>query len=64
MTDIFVYPEVIESQWEYAQKVKEIIYKKADNPKVFLRTFGCQQNEADTERLAGIAVQCGYTPTE
>lgn len=64
MTDIFVSPEVTQSQWEYAKKVKEIIHVKNPDPKVFLRTFGCQQNEADTERLAGIAVLCGYTPTQ
>ena len=29
-------------------------------PGVFIRTFGCQQNEADSERLAGIAVSLGY----
>ena len=64
MTDIFVSPDVVEKQREYAQKVKEIIYKHTASPKVFLRTFGCQQNEADTERLAGYALLCGYTPTE
>lgn len=30
----------------------------------FIRTFGCQQNEADSERLAGMACEMGYTITE
>jgi len=37
-------------------------------PGVFVRTFGCQQNEADSERMMGIAVSMGYrkvdTPEE
>ncbi|MBQ2325877.1 MAG: tRNA (N6-isopentenyl adenosine(37)-C2)-methylthiotransferase MiaB, partial [Clostridia bacterium] len=64
MTEIYVAPEVIALQGEYAKRVKEIITQKYAQPKVFLRTFGCQQNEADTERLAGIAVECGYTVTD
>ncbi|MFQ9149277.1 MAG: hypothetical protein ACLR5G_13935 [Eubacteriales bacterium] len=29
-----------------------------------MRTFGCQQNEADSERLAGMACEMGMTPTD
>lgn len=29
-------------------------------PGVYIRTFGCQQNESDSERMAGIAVSMGY----
>lgn len=64
MTEIYVAPEVIALQGEYAKRVKEIITQRYAQPKVFLRTFGCQQNEADTERLAGIAAECGYTVTD
>lgn len=31
---------------------------------VYVRTFGCQQNEADSERLLGIACAMGYTETK
>ena len=30
-------------------------------PKYFIQTFGCQQNEADSERLAGLCETMGYT---
>lgn len=30
----------------------------------FVQTFGCQQNEADSERLAGMAEAMGYAPAE
>ncbi|WP_019412923.1 tRNA (N6-isopentenyl adenosine(37)-C2)-methylthiotransferase MiaB [Paenisporosarcina sp. TG20] len=35
-----------------------------DTRKFFIRTFGCQMNEHDTEVMAGIFLQLGYTPTE
>jgi len=31
-----------------------------DRPLCYLQTFGCQQNEADSERMAGFAVMMGY----
>ncbi len=33
-------------------------------PRVYIRTFGCQQNEADSERLVGMALSLGYEYTE
>ena len=30
--------------------------------RVFIHTFGCQQNEADSEKLLGLAMEMGYTP--
>lgn len=33
-------------------------------PRVFVLTFGCQQNVADSEKLSGMAVDMGYLPTE
>lgn len=31
---------------------------------VYVQTFGCQQNEADSEKLLGMAVDMGYTPVD
>ncbi len=31
---------------------------------IHINTFGCQQNEADSETLMGIACEKGYTPTD
>lgn len=33
-------------------------------PKYFIQTFGCQQNEADSERLAGLCRIMGYTKAD
>ncbi len=32
--------------------------------KCYVQTFGCQQNEADSERIAGMAVEMGYSLTK
>ena len=32
-------------------------------PKYYIQTFGCQQNEADSERLAGLCAAMGYVKT-
>ncbi len=37
--------------------------EKGRFPRVFVQTFGCQQNEADSERLAGTAAAMGYVIT-
>lgn len=33
------------------------------NRRVFVQTFGCQQNEADSEKLLGMTIEMGYLPT-
>ena len=33
-------------------------------PRYFIQTFGCQQNEADSERLSGLCTAMGYRKTE
>ena len=47
----------------YAELVKsEFIENK--NKKAYVLTFGCQQNEADSEKLRGMAVSMGYSITD
>lgn len=33
-------------------------------PRCFIRTFGCQQNVSDSERIAGLMMQAGYQITD
>ncbi|MBQ7355217.1 MAG: tRNA (N6-isopentenyl adenosine(37)-C2)-methylthiotransferase MiaB [Clostridia bacterium] len=56
-----VSPEEIREQHEYMQKVRS--FWGGRELYVYIETFGCQQNEADSERLCGMAVEMGYTPT-
>ena len=52
----------IENQKEFIGKVKNINQNK--NLKYTILTFGCQLNENDSEKLAGMAEKMGYTYTE
>ena len=36
----------------------------AHGKKAYIRTFGCQQNEADSEKIAGILKDVGYRITD
>lgn len=59
--------ECVEAQTIYSNKIKlwNSDYKSANgcSRKAYVLTFGCQQNEADSERLAGMAVDMGYELT-
>ena len=47
----------------YAAKVRELLRKTLTyTPKAYVLTFGCQQNEADSERMLGAAISMGYDP--
>lgn len=50
----------IQQQADIAFSLREHLAGK----KALVRTFGCQQNEADGERILGALVACGYTPTD
>lgn len=54
----------INNQKKYADKVGVMLKEKKarlGRPlQVFVQTFGCQQNEADSERLLGTALSLGY----
>lgn len=54
-----------QSQKEYAQLVTEIMQVRArgDRPLAYIRTYGCQQNVADSEKIKGMLSQMGYSFT-
>lgn len=37
-------------------------FGEGNRPGYYIQTFGCQQNEADSERMAGLAWMMGYRP--
>ena len=53
--------EESEKQFSYMQKVLTVT---GGNKKVYIQTFGCQQNEADSEKLLGMAEKMGYVKTD
>ncbi len=53
--------EEILKQKKYMSLVRELTDKQRY---VYIKTFGCQQNEADSERLYGMAEEMGYQKTD
>lgn len=64
MSEIFVSADEFRRQSDAAQSVRERFAAMGRQPLVYAETYGCQQNEADTERLLGLAELCGYTVTD
>ena len=54
--------EEIERQQEYMCRVRELV---GDRPRwAMVDTYGCQQNEADSEQLRGMLLEMGFQPTQ
>ena len=55
-----------EKQIEYMKLISEImeIRKRGEKPLAFVRTYGCQQNVADSEKIKGMLKQSGFEFTE
>ncbi len=55
-----------EKQYEYMNLIAEImdIRKLGEKPLAFIRTYGCQQNVADSERIKGMLEKSGFGFTE
>lgn len=58
--EVLLSAEETERQFSY---MSEILKINGTGKKVFVKTFGCQQNEADSERLLGMAEKMGYEKT-
>ena len=54
------------TQNEYLELVAELmaIRKRSDVPLAYVRTYGCQQNVADSERIKGMLDKAGFEFTE
>ncbi|MCI8912574.1 MAG: tRNA (N6-isopentenyl adenosine(37)-C2)-methylthiotransferase MiaB [Lawsonibacter sp.] len=53
-------PAQIQAQLDHCQAVAELNARQTQPPLAFVDTYGCQQNEADSERLRGWLAQMGY----
>ena len=54
-------PEEIEQQKQYCREIKKLFEGRPGGPPLaYTQTFGCQQNEADSERIRGFLSEMGY----
>jgi len=50
----------LENQFAYCDKIAVYWQEQSLTPTAYVETYGCQQNEADSEKLRGYLVQSGY----
>ena len=53
-------PAALRRQEEICQKIRDYWQAQGITPVAFVDTYGCQQNEADSERIRGMLETCGY----
>ena len=63
-TTTVISPQDIEAQLEHCQAVAQLTRQWPEQPLAFVDTYGCQQNEADSERIRGYLSQMGYGFTD
>ena len=51
----------LSKQFAFCDKITAYWHDRDRTPKAYVETYGCQQNEADSEKLRGYLIQCGYT---
>ena len=52
--------EALQQQLSYCHKIAAYWHEAGRAPKAYVETYGCQQNEADSERIRGMLSEAGY----
>ena len=52
--------EKLNAQFALCDRIAAFWQSRGTVPKAYVETYGCQQNEADSEKLRGYLCQCGY----
>ncbi len=55
-----ILPEALDAQFTYCDRIRAYWLDRNRTPLAYVETYGCQQNEADSEKLRGYLVQSGY----
>ncbi len=56
--------EQLDQQLSYCDKIKTYWHSRSITPLAYVETYGCQQNEADSEQIRGILCESGYAITD
>ncbi|MBQ7767448.1 MAG: tRNA (N6-isopentenyl adenosine(37)-C2)-methylthiotransferase MiaB [Oscillospiraceae bacterium] len=52
--------EQVNSQLAFCAEIKAFWLEQNITPTAYVETYGCQQNEADSERIRGLLIEAGY----
>ena len=56
--------EALLEQLTFCNHIRMYWHDRDSTPKAYVETYGCQQNEADSERIRGILIESGYAITD
>ncbi len=56
--------EQLDHQLSFCNKIRSYWLDRDTVPLAYVETYGCQQNEADSERIRGILIESGYAVTD
>ena len=56
--------EQLQRQFDFCAKIHAFWHERGITPLAYVETYGCQQNEADSERIRGLLSSSGYAITD
>ena len=56
--------EALQNQLSFCNKINSFWHSQNITPLAYVETYGCQQNEADSERIRGLLCESGYGITD
>ncbi len=56
--------EQLQQQFAFCDQINTLWNARGITPTAYVETYGCQQNEADSENIRGLLSQCGYAITD
>ena len=56
--------EQLLQQFDFCAKIHAVWHGRGITPLAYVETYGCQQNEADSERIRGLLINSGYAITD
>ncbi|MBO5952995.1 MAG: tRNA (N6-isopentenyl adenosine(37)-C2)-methylthiotransferase MiaB [Oscillospiraceae bacterium] len=56
--------QALQQQLDLCAQIHSLWHSRGTPPLAYVETYGCQQNEADSERIRGLLCECGYAMTD
>ena len=54
----------LQAQLAYCNEINRFWHEQSITPLAYVETYGCQQNEADSEKIRGLLIESGYAITD